>query len=162
VYDEEVSIGNIVVDVKAGGACLNENDEYMEVDILPAMMLCRNAPKLHIRFGTVACKWCGSASHDSELSEALNAFFELDEHAALAKYLEEAVGAVKLQYPPRVTFQIREGHWQAWMKEWKPDHRRSRMSSEMNTWCEQLGLSVASLIGASCFERYQGAEQVEK
>lgn len=175
LYKDNASIGNIMVDVVRQGASYADrndaNDDeddydededededvsdsgYAEIDILPYINLCRNAPNLRIRFDKIACKYCGSAHHGSYFNETLNIFFELDKHPTLANYLDEAITGIKLQYPTRMTFQIREDNWKEWMDEWKHRGGHANRWDEMGAWCEELGLDVTTLRGASCFEQ---------
>ncbi|KAF2030274.1 hypothetical protein EK21DRAFT_112191 [Setomelanomma holmii] len=156
--DEAASIGNITFDVFSDGE-MSDNEDYRpvadgKIDILPVMMLCKHGPNLHIRCGTIACKWCGSKSHRSDFEDTLNALFRLQEHPALAEYLKDAVAAAKLQYPPRLTFEIRGDHWKSWMKDWKAGHSVNFGNEDMKSWCEGVGLRIDSLAGASRFERH--------
>lgn len=155
--DESKSIGTITIDVKSdadtGEHQYRRYDPTAKIDILPALQLVKTAPKVHIRCGTIACKWCGGTSHRSDFTEALDALIELERRPALAKYLDEAVVSVKLQFPPRLTFEIRGEYWKEWMGGWKLGHNVDFGDKEMKSWCDGLGLSLVSLAGASCFER---------
>ena len=106
--------GNVAVDMYPHPE--GNKGDHRTVELLPVIKRCRDAKNLRICCGTNDCKrrmceldiWAG-------VEKALNRVFNVKTNAKLAAYLDDAVSALELSFPPYLGFCIYKRYWQEWM-----------------------------------------------
>jgi hypothetical protein len=160
---------NLVIDCKAFQRKPNDPEKarypyynYPEKrnDILPFLKFLSTAPSIHVRCGFNSCKcsWC--KGDWAGCKDYLETLFDIVHRPKLAKWLEEDVEQVTLQWPPHIHFQIKNGHAKQWMSEWNGS--RSFHGQDIKEWVEETGLLLSQdTRGSICFPLYDGLWDLE-
>jgi hypothetical protein len=132
-------VGNIAIDMHYGPD--ESLDEPNSIDLLPILMLCKNAPNLKLQTGLEYCSCCNPSIWKND---AMNkTFFDISKHLKFAAWMEAALVAIKLGYQQELELKVKKGFWQSWMGKWHQGKQGD--GKEMRVWFDGVGLKVEQL-----------------
>jgi len=145
--------GNIAIDL---GHDLHDPADAEYIDILPTLMLCKNAPTFTLQRGLrYSCNCCLPERWEFE-DDVYESLFNFSKHDRLRTYLDKAVCAVNLLKEGFLAFKIYEQNWEVWMQDWTAGSSGGS-EPEMMRWCADLGFCYDRAHEVIYFERCEAA-----
>jgi hypothetical protein len=137
-------VGNLFLDCAGLGRPWRHiaSKSFPRINILPFLQYCKSSPGLRVRCGLHACD-CDPCQKDwLGIKGCAEALLGIHNNSRLQAWLDTAVGAIWLRFEAELTFAIKKGELQDWMRFGGGQYIDEPKDLEYLAWTMETGLKV--------------------